>query len=51
MEKEQGYIRKHFDLLISTEVGDNWKNKDFCNFEETKSGEIIIIDLRKDEKV
>jgi len=41
-DKEEGFIKKTVIMLISTKVGDHWKDKDFCNFIEAKNGYLII---------
>jgi hypothetical protein len=47
MEKEEGYIKKTFVMLINTKVGNAWKS-DECIFKETKDGETIIVDLKEE---
>ncbi len=41
-EELEGFIKKTVVLIISTKVGDHWKNTEDCVFDETKKGKIIV---------
>lgn len=48
-DKQEGFIKKKVIMLISTRVGDHWKDTDFCDFIEAKNGYLIIEEKKDNE--
>jgi len=41
-ENPKGFIKKKIIMIISTEVGDHWKNTENCEFIEAKNGYLVV---------
>lgn len=46
----RGYVKKVMTFYVSTNVADRFLNHDDFDFDETKSGKIIVEEKEKEEK-